>query len=77
MKATLLKISTYFLLFMLMVAGCETDKKDQTSNPVQTESPVQTKNPGEFEGYVAGFQACDFNHHYPIGYVIILSLIHI
>ena len=59
MKATLLKISAFVLLFVLMGAGCVKDKK------------VQTKNPGEFEGYIAGFQPCDFYHHYQIGYVII------
>lgn len=56
MKATLLNISTFILIFVLMGAGCE--KKE-------------VKNPGELDGYIVGFDPCSFNHHYQIGYVII------
>src|ERR1035437_7507267 len=56
MKATILKISAFIMIFVLMGAGCE--KKD-------------TKNPGELDGYIVGFEPCSFNHHYQIGYVIV------
>ena len=56
MKVALLKISTFFLLFVVMGAGCE--KKED-------------KNQGGLDGYIVGFNPCTFNHHYQIGYVII------
>ena len=56
MKTTILKLSAFVLIFALMGAGC---KKNEA------------KNPGELDGYIVGFDPCTFNHHYPIGYVII------
>lgn len=57
MKTTILKISSIFLLYLLIGPGCVKD--------------YNKINLIKLDGYIVGFDPCTINHHYRIGYVII------